>query len=147
MTETPHAQRGQRPRALDRRRGVVGPGEEPEASVAGALQGLADGLVSLVQHRFELARHEASVAATTFGGLAAIAVVGVVVLGFGLAAAHLALVLGAYALWGTGVAAGVALGLAAVEVIAGASAAWWAKARIEEERRRRWHEKQIRTEP
>jgi uncharacterized membrane protein YqjE len=142
MTETPHAQRGHRPRALERRlRDSDGPAPADE-SVAGALGGLADGLVTLVQHRFELARHEATAAASTFGGLAVIAAVGLTVLAFGLAALHLALVLGAFALWGAGAAAIVALVLALVEAIAGGGCAWWAKGRIQEERQLRWAQKQ-----
>ncbi len=141
MTETPHAQRG-RPRALERRLRDADSHDLGADSVAGALGGLADGLVSLVQNRFELARHEATAAASTFGGLAVVAAVGVCVLGFGLAAMHLAFVLGAYALWGTGAAAIVALALAFVEACAGGAAVWWAKARIEEERQRPWAQEQ-----
>lgn len=122
----------------------------PEAgddSVAGALEGLANGVVGLVQNRIELARHEATAAATTFGSLVVVAAAGLVVLGFGLAAVHLALVLGAFALWGTGVAAVVALGMALVEAVLGGGTLLWAKGRIQRERERRWAEHETRTEP
>jgi uncharacterized membrane protein YqjE len=95
MIETPHPEPGGRTSALERQRRARSVGG---TTLGGAIEGVADGIVSLVQHRFALARHEASEAVRSFGGLAVMAVAGGAVLGFGLAALHVAAVLVAWTL-------------------------------------------------
>ena len=85
MTETPYAQRPRRPRAVERMQESA-THDDAADSVAGALEGLAEGVISLVQSRLEMARHEATSTASTFGGLVVIGAVGLAAFGFGLAA-------------------------------------------------------------
>ena len=72
-------------------------------------------------------------------------VAGGAVLGFGLAALHVAAVLVAWTLWGPEVGAGLAAGLAAVEVMAGGVLLLAARRKIDEERGR-WQGKKTQTE-
>ena len=118
MIDTPQAESGRRPSAIERRQREARQSNH-DATLIGALEGVADGVISLVQHRFALARHEATQAVRSFGGLVILALVGGVLLGLGLVAFHAACVLLAWTFWGGTAGALTAAGLAALETIIG----------------------------
>ena len=101
-----------RPTAMQRRNGSKPRGAGP--SVAGALEGLVQGVVDLAESRIALARHELADMAGSLSRVGLVALSGVLALLFGYVLLHIGVVglvgLLAGAVWATAVLLGLAVG-------------------------------------